>query len=282
MNKVDLHVHTTASDGKFTPAEIVRKAREAGLLYLGICDHDSIEGIACAHEAAAKNPGFTVINGVEINTDIPAGELHILGYFYDRNNLELKQTLERLRNSRIERAQKMINKLRKMGLKIDFLRVEELAGNGAIGRPHIAQAMLEKGYINSFREAFMKYINRGGPAYVERDKITPIEAIQLIVRAGGLPVLAHPMTFDNLETTVAELKVAGLVGIEVYYNNYSHEQISNLLQIADKFSLIPTGGIDYHGLESMNEPSLGTVEVPLESAERLIALNRQNTALGTN
>ena len=282
MNKVDLHVHTTASDGKFTPAEIVRKAREAGLLYLGICDHDSIEGIACAHEAAAKNPGFTVINGVEINTDIPAGELHILGYFYDRNNLELKQTLERLRNSRIERAQKMINKLRKMGLKIDFLRVEELAGNGAIGRPHIAQAMLEKGYINSFREAFMKYINRGGPAYVERDKITPIEAIQLIVRAGGLPVLAHPMTFDNLETTVAELKVAGLVGIEVYYNNYSHEQISNLLQIADKFSLIPTGGSDYHGLESMNEPSLGTVEVPLESAERLIALNRQNTALGTN
>ena len=282
MNKVDLHVHTTASDGKFTPAEIVRKAREVGLLYLGICDHDSIEGIACAHEAAAKNPGFTVINGVEINTDIPAGELHILGYFYDRNNLELKQTLERLRNSRIERAQKMINKLRKMGLKIDFLRVEELAGNGAIGRPHIAQAMLEKGYINSFREAFMKYINRGGPAYVERDKITPIEAIQLIVRAGGLPVLAHPMTFDNLETTVAELKVAGLVGIEVYYNNYSHEQISNLLQIADKFSLIPTGGSDYHGLESMNEPSLGTVEVPLESAERLIALNRQNTALGTN
>jgi len=275
VSKVDLHIHTTASDGKFTPAEIVRKAREAGLTYIAICDHDSIEGVAPAQEAASKNPGITVIGGVEVNTDIPAGELHLLGYFYDRNNIELKQTLVKLRESRIERAQKMINKLRKMGIKIDFVRVQELAGNGSIGRPHIAQAMLEKGYINSFREAFMNYINRGGPAYVERDKVTPAEAIQLILRSGGLPVLAHPLTFDNFEAIIAELKPAGLVGMEVYYNNYSSEQIKNLLRIAVKFSLIPTGGSDYHGLDSMNEAPLGTVEVPLESAERLIALSRQ-------
>lgn len=275
MSKVDLHIHTTASDGKFTPAEIVRKAREAGLIYIAICDHDSIEGVGPAQEAASKNPGITVIGGVEVNTDIPAGELHLLGYFYDRNNIELKQTLVKLRESRIERAQKMINKLRKMGIKIDFVRVQELAGNGSIGRPHIAQAMLEKGYINSFREAFMNYINRGGPAYVERDKVTPAEAIQLILRSGGLPVLAHPLTFDNFEAIIAELKPAGLVGMEVYYNNYSSEQIKNLLRIAVKFSLIPTGGSDYHGLDSMNEAPLGTVEVPLESAERLIALSRQ-------
>ncbi len=274
MSKVDLHIHTTASDGKFTPAEIVRKAREAGLTYIAICDHDSIEGVDPAQEAASKNPGITVIGGVEINTDIPAGELHLLGYFYDSNNLELKQTLEKLRKSRIERAQKMINKLRKMGIKIDFVRVEELAGVGSIGRPHIAQAMLEKGYINSFREAFINYINRGGPAYVERDKVTPTEAIQLIIRSGGLPVLAHPLTFDNFEATIAELKPAGLVGMEVYYNNYSSEQIKNLLRIAVKFNLIPTGGSDYHGLDCMNEAPLGTVEVPLESAERLIALSR--------
>lgn len=275
MSKVDLHIHTTASDGKFTPTEIVRKAREAGLTYIAICDHDSIEGVAPAQEAASKNPGITVIGGVEVNTDIPAGELHLLGYFYDRNNIELKQTLVKLRESRIERAQKMINKLHKMGIKIDFVRVKELAGNGSIGRPHIAQAMLEKGYINSFREAFMNYINRGGPAYVERDKVTPAEAIQLILRSGGLPVLAHPLTFDNFEAIIAELKPAGLVGMEVYYNNYSSEQIKNLLRIAVKFSLIPTGGSDYHGLDSMNEAPLGTVEVPLESAERLIALSRQ-------
>jgi 3',5'-nucleoside bisphosphate phosphatase len=274
MSKVDLHIHTNASDGKYSPGEIVLKAREAGLLYIAICDHDSIEGVASAQEAALKTPNITVIGGVEINTDIPAGELHILGYFYDRNNLELKQTLERLRTSRIKRAQLIINKLRKMGIKIDFVRVEELAGDGAIGRPHIAQAMLEKGYINSFREAFMKYLNRGGPAYVERAKITPVEATQLILRAGGLPVLAHPLTFENFEATVAELKPAGLVGMEVYCNNYSSEQIQNLLRIAKDFSLIPTGGSDYHGLESLNEPPLGTVEVPLESAERLIALSR--------
>jgi len=272
LSRVDLHIHTTASDGKFTPAEIVRKAGEAGLLYVGICDHDSIEGVESAQEAAAKNPGVSVIEGVEINTDIPAGELHILGYLYDRNNLELKQTLESLRTFRIERAQKMINKLRKMGLKIDFLRVEELAGVGSIGRPHIAQAMMEKGYVNSIREAFMKYINRGGPAYVERDKITPVEAIQLISRADGIPVLAHPMTFDSFEALIADLKLAGLAGLEVYYNNYTPGQVKNLLQIAERFNLIPTGGSDYHGLDSMNEPPLGTVEVPLESVERLVEL----------
>jgi 3',5'-nucleoside bisphosphate phosphatase len=274
MSKVDLHIHTNASDGKYSPGEIVLKAHEAGLLYIAICDHDSIEGVASAQAAALKTPGITVISGVEINTDIPAGELHILGYFYDQNNLELKQTLERLRTSRIARAQLIINKLRKMGIKIDFVRVEELAGAGAIGRPHIAQAMLEKGYINSFREAFIKYLNRGGPAYVERAKITPVEATQLIVRAGGLPVLAHPLTFENFEATIAELKPAGLVGMEVYCSNYSSEQIQNLSRIAEHFSLIPTGGSDYHGLESLNEPPLGTLEVPLESAERLIALNR--------
>lgn len=275
MSKVDLHIHTTASDGKFTPAEIVRKAAEAGLKYIAICDHDSIEGVASAQTAASSYPGVTVIAGVEINTDIPAGELHVLGYFCDQNNPELRQTLERLRNSRIERAQKIINKLRKMGIKIDFVRVEELAGDGSIGRPHIAQAMLEKGYINSFREAFMKYINRGGPAYVERDKITPADAIKLITRAGGLPILAHPLTLDHFEIAIAELKPAGLVGIEVYYNNYSPQQIQSLQEMAEKFSLISTGGSDYHGLDSMNDPPLGTVEVPLEAAERLIALSRR-------
>jgi 3',5'-nucleoside bisphosphate phosphatase len=272
MNKVDLHIHTTASDGKFTPAEIVRKAHETGLAYIAICDHDSIEGIAPAMQEALKFPGMTVIYGVEINTDIPAGELHILGYFYDLSDAELIQTLERLRTSRIERAQKIINKLRKMGLKIDFVRVEELAGEGAIGRPHIAQAMLEKGYVNSFREAFMKYLNRGGPAYVERDKITPLEATRLIVQAGGLPVLAHPLTFENFEATISDLKPAGLIGIEVYYSSYSSEQIRSLLTVAEKFALIPTGGSDFHGLESMNEPPLGTTSVPLESVERLMAL----------
>jgi 3',5'-nucleoside bisphosphate phosphatase len=275
MGKVDLHIHTTASDGRFTPAEIVRKAWENGLLYIAISDHDSMEGVIPAREAARNFPGLTVMAGLEINTDIPSGELHILGYLFDMENQELKTTLERLRNSRVERARKMVNKLRDLGVNIDFPRVQELAGAGSMGRPHVAQAMLEKGYINNFKEAFYKYIGREGPAYVERDKISPAEATQLILRANGIPVMAHPLTFIDPERLISECKMAGLLGLETYYNNYSPDQIKELLRLAHKYDLVPTGGSDFHGLEANNELPLGSVEVPLESAESLIALSRR-------
>jgi 3',5'-nucleoside bisphosphate phosphatase len=274
VGKVDLHIHTTASDGKFTPAEIVGKAGVNGLNYIAICDHDSIEGVVPAREAAAKIPGMTVIGGVEINTDIPSGELHLLGYCYDSNNEELRETLARLRNSRIERAIRMIKKLKGLGVKIDYERVEELAGNGSVGRPHIAQALLERGYINNMREAFIKYIGHGGPAYVERDKITPAEATHLILRAKGIPVMAHPFTFDNPEALVSQLKAEGLMGLEVYYGSYTVEQMGELLGWAVKYDLVPTGGSDFHGLDPNSESPLGTVDVPLDCAQRLLALAR--------
>lgn len=278
MGKVDLHIHTTASDGKYSPAEIVQKAWENGLLYIAICDHDSIDGVMPAQEAAKKYPGITVIGGVEINTDIPSGELHVLGYFYDSHNQELLSTLEMLRNSRVERARKMVGKLRKMGLKIDFERVQELAGTGSVGRPHIAQALLEKGYINNFKEAFIKYIGHDGPAYVERDKVSPVEATRLIIRAQGIPVMAHPFTFDEPEKLIAECQSAGLMGIETYYNSYSPEQIQMLLGWSKKYNLIATGGSDFHGLDAVNEIPLGSVEVPMEAVERLIALKKKNNS----
>ncbi len=273
MNKVDLHIHTTASDGKFTPAEIVRQSWEAGLSYISICDHDSIEGIMPAMTAMRSCPGLTVLAGVEINTDIPAGELHLLGYLFDYQNQELQDNLFRLRNSRIERARKMIGKLRGVGLRIDYERVEELAAGGSLGRPHIAQALLEKGFVNNFREAFLKYIGRGCPAYVERDKITPVEAVQLIKKSGGIPVLAHPLTTDNYAELIQELIPAGLKGLEAYYNNYTPEQVQAIITVAEKNNLITTGGSDYHGLDSLNELPLGSVEVPLETATRLISLS---------
>jgi 3',5'-nucleoside bisphosphate phosphatase len=275
VNKVDLHIHTTASDGKFSPEEIVRKASEIGLAYIAITDHDSIYGVNPAREAAVRFPGVTVIGGVEINTDIPSGELHVLGYLFDPEGDELKTVLERLRNSRVERAKKMVHKLGMLGINIEFERVKELAGTGSIGRPHVAQAMLEKDYVTSFREAFNKYISRGCPAYVERDKITPIEATQLILRAGGIPVMAHPFTFDNPEKLINQCKAAGLIGLEVYYGSYSSDQVQQLLQLSNKYNLIPTGGSDFHGLDTFVEPPLGTVNVPLESAERLLALGEQ-------
>jgi predicted metal-dependent phosphoesterase TrpH len=274
MSKVDLHLHTTASDGKFTPAEIVRLARVNGLEYIAITDHDSIDGVIPAKEAARSIPGITVISGVEINTDVPSGELHLLGYFIDTSHEELISTLERLRNSRIERARKMVEKLKIMGVEIDYQRVKEIAGEGSVGRPHIAQALMEKGYISIFREAFDKYIGRNGPAYVERDKITPVEATQLILRAGGIPVLAHPFTFENPELYVIELSAAGLKGMEIYYNKYTPDQVNTLLKIAKRYNLIPTGGSDFHGIDTFQDPPLGTVEVPLKCAENLIALAR--------
>lgn len=272
MGNVDLHIHTNASDGKFTPAEIVQRAHEIGLSYIALTDHDSMEGVAPGREAASHLSGLTLIPGVEINTYTPSGEVHILGYYCDCENQEMKDNLARLRISRIERAQKMVNKLRSMGLKIDFERVQELAGTGSVGRPHVAQALLEKGYIYTFKEAFNKYIGYGGPAYVERDKITPAEAVGLILRAHGVPVMAHPFTSENPESLITALKPAGLMGIEVYYGSYTPEQVVTLLSLATLYNLVPTGGSDFHGLDGVMEPQLGTVEVPLESALRLLEL----------
>lgn len=272
MGQVDLHIHTNASDGKFSSSEIVRKAHDIGLKYIAITDHDSIEGVLPAQAAAAQLNDMSVIGGVEINTYTPSGELHILGYYCQCDHQELKTTLERLRSSRVLRAQKMVNKLRSMGLKIDFSRVQELAGTGSIGRPHVAQALLERGYILSLREAFNKYIGQGGPAYVEREKITPADAIQLILRAGGIPVLAHPFTSNDPEPLIVDIKSAGLAGLEVYYGGYTSEQIRILLGFATKYNLIQTGGSDFHGLDNTLEPQLGAVEVPLESALQLVEL----------
>ena len=275
MSQVDLHIHTTASDGRFTPEEVVRKAAEYGLIVVAITDHDTIDGIVPALEAARAFPRLKVIPGVEINTDVPQGEAHVLGYFIDYTHDELQTTLARMRISRQERARGMINKLRNLGLPIEWERVKEIAGSGAMGRPHVAQAMLEKGYITTFKEAFTRYISRNGPAYVEREKVTPVEAVELILRANGLPVLAHPPTTNDPETMIIKLKAAGLVGIEAYYDSYTNEEINRLVSLAKKYGLITTGGSDYHGLDDSTETMMGGANVPLKSAEQLIALAEQ-------
>ena len=278
MSKVDLHLHSTASDGRLSPVDVVRQAAERELSVIAITDHDSVDGVPPALIAARDFPWLTVIPGVEINTDVPQGEGHVLGYFIDCTNRELQSTLERLRNSRHKRAQGMIAKLNNLGVHIDWERVREIAGTGSIGRPHIAQAMLEKGYITSLKEAFSNYISRGGPAYVEREKMTPVEAVELVLKASGLPVLAHPLTINSLETRIIELKAAGLVGIEAYYDGYTVDEISNLVSLAEKYGLITTGGSDFHGLDAASDTVIGGVDVPMESAEQLIALAEQRAS----
>ncbi len=282
VSRVDLHLHSTVSDGGLSPEEIVLKSAELELTTIAIADHDSVDGIAPALVAAKAFPRLKVIPSVEISSDIPHGEVHVLGYFIDFTNHELQATLARFRNSRRGRAQGMIAKLAALGIHIEWQRVQEIAGSGSIGRPHIAQAMLEKGYIASIKEAFTKYISRDGPAYVERAKMTPVEVVKLILRASGLPVLAHPLTINDPERMIAELKTAGLVGIEAYYNGYTADEVSRLVNLANGYNLIASGGSDFHGLDTSAETMIGGVDVPVESAERLIALAEQRELKSTS
>jgi len=275
VSKIDLHIHSTASDGRLSPADIVNRAVERGLTVIALADHDTVDGIVPALTAAKAFPQLKVIPCVEVSTDVPSGEVHVLGYFIDYTDPELAARLERMRHSRRERAQGMIAKLRDLGIRIEWQRVQEIAGSGAIGRPHIAQALLEKGYIASIKEAFTKYISRDGPAYVEREKMTSVEAVELILKANGLPVLAHPLTVSDPESVVIELKAGGLVGIEAYYNGYTADEINKLVSLANRHNLIISGGSDYHGLDASTETMIGGVNTPIESAERLIALAEQ-------
>jgi predicted metal-dependent phosphoesterase TrpH len=272
VSRVDLHIHSTASDGALSPEEVVGESVRRGLSVIALTDHDTVNGVAPALAAAEAFPGLRVVPGVELSTDVAQGEVHILGYFIDYSDGELLARLERMRNSRRERAQEMIARLGDLGVNIDWSRVQEIAGEGSVGRPHLAQAMVEGGYVGSLKEAFDSYIGRGGPAYVERRKLTPAAAVELILRVRGLPVLAHPLTVADPETLVIELKAAGLIGIEAYYKDYSAADIGKLLSLAESHHLAVTGGSDYHGLDTESEAGIGSVEVPLSAAEHLMAL----------
>ena len=270
--KADLHLHTTASDGRLSPKELVSLAVKTGLDVISVTDHDTVDGIAPALAAARTFPSLTVIPGVEINTDVPHGEVHVLGYFIDYTDLKLSTRLEGLRDSRLGRAQRMIAKLSDLGMKIEWQRVSELAQGGSVCRPHIAQALFEKGYVGSEKEAFDKYIGNDGPAYVERYKLLPVEAVQLVMDAQGLPVLAHPADISDLNELVPALKSSGLVGIEVYYRDYTPDTIAGLLKIAKQYALVTTGGTDYHAFGDGSEVMIGGALAPAESVERLFAL----------
>ncbi len=276
MNTIDLHCHTTASDGALTPVQLVQRASKLGLKVVAITDHDSTDGVAPALDIAPRY-GIEVIPGVEINTDVPGTEVHILGYFLDYADPVLNSELARLRDGRIGRAKRMAEKLAEMGAPVRFERILEIAGEGAVGRPHVAQALLEAGHVTSFDQAFEKYIGRDSPAYVERLKFSPAQACALIRRAGGVPVLAHPVFFDrsgaikaplDLDVMLPELIAAGLMGLEVYYPGYDAVTTEYLMAVARRYSLLHTGGTDFHGVRA-NEPDLGGLYVPMKAVRRL-------------
>jgi predicted metal-dependent phosphoesterase TrpH len=270
--KADLHLHTTASDGRLKPRELVHLAVEIGLDVIAITDHDAVDGITEALAAALEFPDLTVVPGVELSTDVPKGEVHILGYFIDYTDKKFLATLENLRDSRKGRALRMVAKLRDLGIEIKWEEVQKLAQDSSIGRPHIAQAMLEAGYVSSLREAFDNYIGRNGPAYAEREKMTPLDSVKLIVNVRGLPVLAHPADVEDVDTLLPELIAAGLVGMEVCYGKYKAETISRLFSLAKRHHIIPTGGTDYHHFEDGTEAVLGSVFAPSQTVEQLFSL----------
>ena len=274
MAEVDLHLHTTYSDGRLTPTQLVDLVAQRGLRVVAVTDHDSTEGLAEAMEAAAKYPDLTIIPGIELSTDTPGNEIHVLGYFINYADSGFQSTLSEFREGRLDRASRMVSNLEKLGISIDWERVLELSDGGAVGRPHIAQAMVEKGYIKYPQEAFEKYIGRNGPAYAERPKLTPGDAVKMILEVDGLPVLAHPARYvDNPGGHLPGLKEAGLVGMEVYYKDYTLEEIGELLGLCNKYDLIPTGGTDYHALGTPGEMEPGSAGPPLEVARKLFSLS---------
>ena len=271
---VDLHLHTLASDGRLTPTELVSLAARQGLKTVAITDHDTTDGLAEAFEAAKNFPSLRIIPGIELSADVPGDEVHVLGYFIDPDDTELQAELVRFREGRVDRARTMVEKLGRLGINIEWERVQHFAGDGAVGRPHIAMAMVEAGYCREPKDAFPEYLSRNGLAYVERVKLTPAEAVGMIRRAGGAAVLAHPAYMDNMETGIANLSGIGLAGMEVHYAMYRKDTIRQLARIARQYELIPCGGSDYHAMGNSDERLPGDNGPPRETVDKLEAVAR--------
>jgi predicted metal-dependent phosphoesterase TrpH len=259
-----------------TPRELVSRAAGQGIEVLAITDHDTTQGLAEGQEEARRQ-GIRVIPGVEISTTSGREELHLLGYFMDLDDPDFQALLARTRQGRQVRAKKMLLRLERLGLPIEWERLLELAGeNSSIGRPHVAMTLIEAGHVTSWDEAFDLWIGRGCPAYVERDKLSPEETIQIVRKSGGLPVLAHPYIYNrrgeckkdmDLKRWLPRLREAGLAGIEIYYPNYPRRVSRQLLAHAVDHGLLITGGSDFHGGSLGN--GLGNVNVPWAAWEWL-------------
>lgn len=274
-NYIDLHTHSTASDGIYSPSQLLQKAHEAGLRVLALTDHDTTNGIAEAAQAAHKL-GIDFIPGIEINTDTSGGEVHVLGYFPELERPAFQAVLTSLRDARERRGQRMVELLNEHGIAITWERVREIA-QGTVGRPHVAKALMEAGYVQSIGEAFDKYIGKGCIGYVQRYRISPVDATRLIDSVNGLPVIAHPLTTPGLSTLrewLPELCDAGMVGLETYYGPYTENDERGLRALAEEYNLIPTGGSDFHG-PGIHPTPLGGRYVPYEAVEGLKAAAAQ-------
>lgn len=272
---VDLHTHSSYSDGLLSPAALVAEAAARGVRFLGLTDHDTVAGIPEAQQAGAEL-GVEVIPGVELSTALASGEdIHLLGYFVDPSHPELLAGLAAFAAARQERAARILARLREIGIALDEDEVYALSGHGTIGRPHIARALVAAGHAADLSDAFSRLIGRNKPAYIPRPRVDPRDAIALVKAAGGVPVLAHPFSPGGVEGVLDRLVPAGLQGMEVDYGEYTESDRATLRQIASRRGLIATGGSDFHG-PGVGNPArvLGGPPVPEAAVAHLRAAAR--------
>ncbi|HEX4794570.1 MAG TPA: PHP domain-containing protein [Humisphaera sp.] len=289
MTYIDLHCHSTASDGTFAPADVVGLAQKRGLSAMSLTDHDTIGGIAEA-SAAASAAGIDFIPGIEISAEFPhPGTMHILGYGVDPNSDSLRNLTRQLLEGRDNRNPRIIKKLQEHNVAITMEEVEQEASKGktaepgaeakplVVGRPHIAAILMRKGYVSSIKQAFDKYLAPGGLAYFDKERLTPRQALEMIRESGGLPVLAHPVQLRTendaqLDRIVKDLLDLGLAGLEVIHSDHDAALVEKYSALADRYKLLKTGGSDFHGMNK-KDIDLGTANgrrIPREFFDRLI------------
>lgn len=269
MAVADLHLHTTHSDGRLSVAELIDRVAVSSATLFSITDHDTTNGLDEAFQYTEKYPDLRLIPGIELSADTSDDEIHVLGYFIDYHNRQFQQHLTGFRDGRKTRAQMMIKNLCDLGMEITWERVLQIAGDGTVGRPHIALALVEAGYFEAPKDAFINHLNRQGLAYAEVPKLTPQDAVALIKSTGGVAVLAHPFEIKNMTRWIRILKNEGLDGLETFYGGYDVGTVNHLLRISASYDLIATGGSDFHGLGNSWEKAPGSVGPPIETVEQL-------------
>ncbi|MBI2755992.1 MAG: PHP domain-containing protein [Chloroflexi bacterium] len=269
---LDLHLHSTVSDGRLPPMEVVRLAHRHGVTVMALTDHDATGGVAEAQEEG-RRLGVRVIPGIELSADLPGASIHLLGLFLDHEQPRFQDTVRQFREARVARARQMVDRLAELGVPIEPGRVFELAGEGSVGRPHVAQALLEAGHVQSLQEAFVHFIGHDGPAYFEGFRLDPVDAVALIHSVGGFASWAHPFELDgkDWQTYLPDMLTAGIDGVEALYSKEYHpDPVAMLRSACDAHHLIPTVGSDFHGFAGM-ERLPGSVAAPPDLLARLEA-----------
>lgn len=270
---IDLHSHTTASDGQHAPKELIRLAHQAGVRTLAVTDHDTVGGLAEAR-AAGEALGVEVLAGIELSAQLSGREVHVLGHFVDPQNAELASMSKDLRAERRERMEKMISKLGALGIPVTMAEVERFSGGENLGRPHLARALVERGWVKDVKEAFDRFLGNGKPACVDREKLDAADAIALIHRCGGTATLAHPGVSKVERHELEALAKAGLDGLEAHHSDHNPSVRAKFLAIAAELGLVPTAGSDFHGEAVAPNRHLGSASMDPADLARLSARRR--------